>query len=417
VRSRGAGYTLCIDLFGTPPLVTLEERALAAHGEPGFIRAAAAALRGSTLVGARARKGDRLLRLTFGTRSRFGVGDETDLYIELVPRFGNVILVRHQSVVAALKEFSLAQNPARAIEAGAPYRLPPLVLRTVSRGVGIPEDASVLEAFTAYRAGQAFAGERQRGEERRRALQRRLDERERKIHRELDGLAEKKRAAADSDTLRNRAEAIYAHLHELDPGTRDAAKQEASALFARYKKLRASQTYIDAREQALRTALEAVAQLRWEAECADESDLSDVEDAVAALDPRSQRAPAMVRTKRKRAPLEVRTPSGSRILIGRSPSENAELTFRVARPNDWWFHAQNVPGAHVILQRADRGQPPQDDLDRAASLAAYYSKARGSAKVPIDYTMRKNVRAQRNAPPGLVWYTHRRTIVAAPAPP
>jgi predicted ribosome quality control (RQC) complex YloA/Tae2 family protein len=76
-----------------------------------------------------------------------------------------------------------------------------------------------------------------------------------------------------------------------------------------------------------------------------------------------------------------------------------------------------MPGAHVILQRDDRDEPPADDIERAASLAAYFSKARANAKVAIDYTLRKYVRAQRDAPPGLVWYTHPQTITVSPAPP
>ncbi len=104
-------------------------------------------------------------------------------------------------------------------------------------------------------------------------------------------------------------------------------------------------------------------------------------------------------------------------MVGRSPIENADLTFRVARPNDLWFHAKGTPGAHVILRRSDRAETPDEDLQTAAALAAYYSKARGSLAVPVDYTLRKHVRKQRAAPPGLVWYTQARTILAKPGQP
>jgi len=412
--SHGTERTLCIDVFGTPPLVTLEDHALPIAVEPGFIRAAGAALRGTTLLSAKARKDDRLLRLTFGTRSRFGVGDESELYIELVPRFGNVVLVRGERVVAAAKEFSLAQNTVRAVEAGGVYQLPPLPPpRTSSVAVdSVPDGNSVLDAMTAARAAQARSGERRRSDDRRRVLLRRIEERERKIRSELESLSAKRAQALDRDALRERAESIYATLHETAQVERDERKEEAAKLFARYKKLGGSLAHIEERTAALHTALEGIEALRWEAERADDAAIADVEEAAAALDPRQRTARAS--TRRKRAPLEMRTPHGSRILIGRSPLENAELTFRVARPNDWWFHAQNIPGAHVILQRDDRDEPPEEDVERAASLAAYYSKARASAKVPIDYTLRKHVRAQRNAPPGLVWYTNPKTLVVTP---
>lgn len=414
---RGAQSTLCIDVFSTPPLVSVEDVELPIESEPGFIRATGAALRGTTLLGAKARKDDRLLRLTFGTRSRFGVGDESDLYIELVPRFGNIVLVRKERIVAAAKEFSLAENPVRAIEAGQPYALPPLPPRPGgAAGAGFAPEGSVLEAMRSFRATTTDAGVARRSDDRRKTIQKRLAERERKVRSELDAVAVKQRAAADREALRERGDALYAELHTLDEGAQDAAKAEARALFARYKKLGTSASHLEARERSLRATLEAIEQLRWESERVEDADLADLEHALAQLDPRARRARTSP-PRRKRAPLEVRTESGSRILIGRSPSENADLTFHVARPNDWWFHTQGVPGAHVILQRDDRSEPPVEDLERAASLAAYFSKARAGGKVPIDYTLRKYVRAQRDAPPGLVWYTNPKTLIVEPVPP
>ena len=413
--SRGAESTLCIDIFATPPLVSVEDAELPIESEPGFIRAAGAALRGSTLLATKARKGDRLLRLTFGTRSRFGVGDESDLYIELAPRFGNIVLVRKERIVAAAKEFSLAQNPARAVEAGQPYALPPLPERALSATSVLAPEASVLEAMHAFRAATTDAGVARKTDDRRNAIRKRLAERERKVRGELDAVATKQRAASDREALRERGDALYSQLHTLDRPAQVAAKEEARTLFARYKKLGTSLAHLEARERTLRALLAAIEQLQWESERVDDADLADLESAVTQLDPRAKRPRPIPR--RKRVPLEVRTPSGSRILVGRSPGENADLTFRVARPGDLWFHAQNIPGAHVILQRDDRTDPPAEDLERAASLAAYFSKARTSGKTTIDYTLRKYVRAQRDAPPGLVWYTNPRTIVVEPSPP
>ena len=415
--SRGSEQALAVDVFATPPLVTVEDaHELPIEVEPGFIRAVGAALRGSTLLAVRARKDDRLLRLTFGTRSRFGVGDESELFIELVPRFGNIVLVRKERIVAALKEFSLAENGTRAIEAGRSYELPPLAARAPQPDVPIDADDSVLDYLARFRAETQSSGEQRRAGDRRDALIKRLDEREKKVRRELDALAQKRRTAAAREELREAGEAVYGGLHELDEDAREEAKARASALFSRYKKLGASVSHLAAREASLAALLEAIDQLRWEAQRIDDGDLSDVEAAAGQLGSHAKRTRATV-SRRKRTPLEVRTPSGSRIVVGRSPSENADLTFRVARPNDWWFHAQNIPGAHVILQRDDRSEPPADDIERAASLAAYFSKARASGKVAIDYTLRKHVRAQRDAPPGLVWYTNPRTIMAEPAPP
>lgn len=411
-RLRGARLLLAIDLFASPPLVTLEEGELAIAVEPGFVRAVARSLRGMVLDDAAARRDDRLLRLTFASRSRFGVGERLELYVELVPRFGNVVLVKDETIVAAYKEFPPSQNPRRPVQAGAAYLLPPLPAQP--RLLPTQPEGSVLELFAELRAQQSARAGNQRLAARRRMILKRVANREHRLRGELVSLEAKRRSVEQRDALRAQGEAIFATLHELDEGGRDEAKERAAKVFGEYKKLAKSLPHIDMRERSVRAGLEAVETLRWEAERAGDDDLDAVEAAVAELAPkRGARVSARVPTH-KRALLEFRTPSGSRILIGRSPLENAELTFRLARPNDLWFHAQRVPGAHVILAREDRSTAPEEDVELAASVAAFHSRAKSSASVPVDYTLRKHVRKQRAAPPGLVWYTHAQTIVVEP---
>ena len=95
--------------------------------------------------------------------------------------------------------------------------------------------------------------------------------------------------------------------------------------------------------------------------------------------------------------------------------QNDEVTFRIARPDDLWFHARGMPGSHVVLQTPPGAGPAPDDLDAAADLAATHSKGRGAPRVDVDYTQRKHVRKQRDGGPGLVWYTNAQTCVGRPA--
>jgi hypothetical protein len=277
-------------------------------------------------------------------------------------------------------------------------------------------EASLLGVIAQARSQAIGARDRERSTRRRNALLKRLDERERKLERELSSLREKRDQSAMRDTFRDEGGQIFATLHELPEASRDEAKDRAAKLFARYKKLGAALPHIDARERDLHTSLDGVRALRWECERAAPEDLDDVEAAVGALDGRGRDAggkPSTIK-RRKRAPLEFRTMAGSRIVVGRTPSENADVTFRVARPNDLWFHAQGIPGAHVVLARDDKTQPPPEDIEAAAALAAFHSRGRANVKVAIDYTARKHVRKQQNAPPGLVWYTNPTTIVVEP---
>ncbi|MBV9334186.1 MAG: DUF814 domain-containing protein [Candidatus Eremiobacteraeota bacterium] len=412
LRRRTSRTLLAVDLFSTPPIVTLEDGDLGVGAEPPFVRTLARSLRAMNLAQVTARRGDRLLRFTFTSRSRFGVGDRFELFFELVPRFGNAVLVKDETVVAAYREFSPAENRSRAVAAGSTYELPPLPPNPRT----LPEQpaGSALEYFAQLRSRHAAERGSERVAARRRALEKRLVERERRLRAEIASLNERRRSAEERDALRIEGEQVFATLHELPPAQRDAAKERAAKLFARYKKLAKTIPHLDAREREVRAALEAVETLRWEVERAGDEDLEGVEAAVGTLGARQPPAADPQRSRRKRALLEYRTATGSRIVVGRSPVENAELTFRLARPNDLWFHAQRIPGAHVILARDDRSEAPDEDVRFAASLAALHSRGKTSASVPVDYTLRKHVRKQREAPPGLVWYTHAKTVVVEP---
>jgi predicted ribosome quality control (RQC) complex YloA/Tae2 family protein len=101
-------------------------------------------------------------------------------------------------------------------------------------------------------------------------------------------------------------------------------------------------------------------------------------------------------------------------IVGRSNQENDEITFHVAGPDDWWFHAQGVPGSHVVLKaRGGNDGPPARVVEMAASLAAHFSKARHSGLVPVIYTRRRHVRKFRGAAPGQVT-CERETMVMVP---
>ncbi|WP_038057027.1 Rqc2 family fibronectin-binding protein [Thermus amyloliquefaciens] len=112
--------------------------------------------------------------------------------------------------------------------------------------------------------------------------------------------------------------------------------------------------------------------------------------------------------KGPRLGLRYTSPSGFLVLVGRNAKENDLLT-RTAHSEDLWFHAQGVPGSHVIL-KAEGKSPPLEDLLFAARLAAYHSKARGESQVPVDYTRKKHVWRPRKAAPGQVLYTHAKTL-------
>jgi hypothetical protein len=106
------------------------------------------------------------------------------------------------------------------------------------------------------------------------------------------------------------------------------------------------------------------------------------------------------------------------VLVGRSNFENDEITFQVAKPTDLWFHAEGVAGSHVVLRpRGGKDGPPAHVIQRAASIAAHFSKAKHSALVPVIYTQRKYVRKFRGAKPGQVTCEREKMVMVPPLPP
>src|SRR5205807_9438099 len=112
-------------------------------------------------------------------------------------------------------------------------------------------------------------------------------------------------------------------------------------------------------------------------------------------------------------PLHIQSRDGFTILIGKNSRQNEEVTFHQASTNDTWLHARGVPGAHVIVKAGGR-DITRSTLEQAASLAAYYSQARGSTSVPVDYTLQRHVRHMKGGGPGMVIYEREKTIHAEP---
>ncbi len=481
---RGKDTVLAIDIFGSPPLVTLEHEELSIAGDPGWSRAIASALRGLRLGGVRSRPGDRVLVLDFGTTSRFGVTSGVKLVAELIPRFGNLLLLRDGAIIAAAKQFSPAENEARAVGVGGPYRPPPLRAGSqlpkiladslgpnatdaerealLAAATAVPPGAPLyvyhdgpklvaahvvplaqfahLTASTAPRLLPLFAQARatsagrrtsDAGERRRAALRGRIEKRLRDTAAEIAQVTARREDAAGREALRAAGDALHTYGNDVPPlATRFRtpgedgfeivldpeldAKGNAAQYFARYRKAADALPHLERRLAALEAKRASLEDLAFETERGDVTTLAEVGADLDRIEGRKTAAAAAPGKRAARAPLRIERPSGARIFVGRSPRENLEVTFRIARPDDLWFHARGIPGSHVVLQPPPGAEPDASDLDCAADFAAHHSRARNAPRVEIDFTERKYVRKQRDAAPGMVWYTNARSRVGHP---
>ena len=99
--------------------------------------------------------------------------------------------------------------------------------------------------------------------------------------------------------------------------------------------------------------------------------------------------------------------------MGRNNRQNDELTFKLARKDDIWLHAQKVHGSHVIIS-CGGVKPPDDTITQAAQLAAYYSESTGGQNIPVDVTPVKQVKKLSGAKPGMVIYHIYNTVIVNP---
>lgn len=192
----------------------------------------------------------------------------------------------------------------------------------------------------------------------------------------------------------------------LSPGA------NAQRYFKLYQKARSAQKL--AAEQKAKTEEELYyleGQMDNLSKCQEEAELAEIR---AELEKQGY-----VRENRNRRQMKALPPSqpmkfvstdGDIILVGKNNLQNDKLT-ATAQPDEWWLHAKNMPGSHVIVVNT---RPSERTLHEAACLAAYYSKGRTGSAVPVDYTQKKRVKKPAGAKPGFVIYTQQRTLYATP---
>ena len=122
--------------------------------------------------------------------------------------------------------------------------------------------------------------------------------------------------------------------------------------------------------------------------------------------------------KNKKAPLPTPmhfiSSDGYDIYVGKNNLQNDYVTLKLSRSTDLWFHTKLIHGSHVLVKTSDAETVPDNTYIEAATLAAYYSKARGGQNVPVDYTEVKNVKKPSGAKPGMVIYVNYNTIYTNP---
>ncbi|MDD3346905.1 NFACT RNA binding domain-containing protein [Oscillibacter sp.] len=243
-------------------------------------------------------------------------------------------------------------------------------------------------------------------------------------------------ATQNRDQLRVSGELITANLYRMERGQSQlrcenfyeencppvnvsldpllTPQQNAAKYYKRYTKAKTAEKYLREQMELARrdlTYLESV--LEEIAEAESEQDFSDIRGELRESGFLRRQSGGKKEQKRASKPREFRTSSGLRVLVGRNNRQNDKLTMKDSDRRDLWFHTQKIHGSHVILCTGGK-EVDDDTIVEAAKLAAWYSQARESGNVPVDYTQVKNVKKPAGGRPGMVTYSTCRTVNVLP---
>lgn len=280
-------------------------------------------------------------------------------------------------------------------------------------------DAAATYLLARHR-GQGFAARRRAALAAVRRDVSRLSQLEANLGRDLAGLTE-------PDILRRRGDALLASPHGLSPGATEADLSDpwdpdarlrfpvdprlggpanADRLFDKARRIEHARLQV--RERSVRTASALAAARAREAAILSARSRDELPPAP---EPSREEASGEARS----GPRRYLTGRGLTLLVGRGARENHQLTFAIARPEDLWLHARDVPGAHVIL-RDDEGRAGPEDIREAAEVAAFFSGARDEARADVHVARRKHVRPAGSGA-GRVRVAHSDTVRVAPRDP
>lgn len=225
---------------------------------------------------------------------------------------------------------------------------------------------------------------------------------------------------ANLHAIRRGQTVLHAENYYLDPPERCAipldpllgGSENAQCYFKQYRKGRKARAYAEAQlAQVEAEAAYLEGQLDNLGKCDELADLEEIREELAREGYVKPERRGVNRRHAESHPMRFLSPDGIWLFVGKNNRQNDALTMR-AGGDQYWLHVKNIPGSHVIVDLA--GEPPPDTLYAAAQLAAYYSKARLSASVPVDYTPRRFVKKPSGARAGMVIYTTNRTLYVTP---
>uniref|UniRef100_UPI0018810662 Rqc2 family fibronectin-binding protein n=1 Tax=Microcoleus sp. LEGE 07076 TaxID=915322 RepID=UPI0018810662 len=262
-----------------------------------------------------------------------------------------------------------------------------------------------------------------------------------KLRLKANTFKERLQQSAGADTHKSQADLLMANLQHWQPGMKSIslpdfetekpvtiplnpeknAVQNAQAIYKKNQKLKRARIAVEPLLAAVQAEIDYLEQVEAALSVLETyrntQDLQTLAEIREELIQQKYLDVPDYRSTDKDAAIEFhryQTPSGFELLIGRNNRQNDQLTFRTANDYDLWFHTLEIPGSHALLRLKPGTVAEETDLQFAADMTAYYSRARHSEQVPVVYTEPKYVYKPKGAKPGMVVYKQERIVWGRP---
>ncbi|MGQ2282940.1 NFACT RNA binding domain-containing protein [Apilactobacillus kunkeei] len=211
---------------------------------------------------------------------------------------------------------------------------------------------------------------------------------------------------------------FYDNGNEIDISISNqlSPSENAQKYFKRYQKEKNAVSFVTEQLKKTNDEIDYFENILSQIEIANPSDLDDIKVELKNEGYLKHHNNRNTKNKNKNTkiskPEEFITDKGIHILVGKNNLQNDKLTMKDADKRDTWLHTQKIHGSHVIIKDFN---PDDETIETAAMLAAYFSKARDSATVPVDYVQVKKIRKPNGSKPGFVIYEGQKTIFVTPS--
>lgn len=462
---------------------------------------------------------DRIIALRFSNRNELGDDTHLSLYVELMGRHSNIILVDEQAkkILETIRHVPKSQNSYRTLLPGAEFipapaqdKLNPFTetshtiltsmqehaeddfahnIQQTIQGIGRDTAKELahlskgkLENFqvafkhflerlntaiepTLYEAGtrtyltpiayqiyeasdlkttytslsslmDAYYGEKaernhvhQLAKEIEQLLKNELEKGQKKLHKQELELKE----TSQADKYRIKGEVLTAYLHLVESGQseitlpnfyddnnpitialdpRKKPAENAQKIFGRYQKLNARKKALHKQIALTKANNDYLESSLTQLSLARPEDIPEIRQELITEGYLKQKSKNKRKKIKKAKPRQFISSDGDLILVGRNNVQNDVLTLKKAHKSYIWLHTKDIPGSHVIIENSE---PSEETILEAANLAAYFSKARASTNVPVDYVEVKHVHKPNGAKPGFVIYEGQQTVFPSPS--